>query len=187
MNKRSSKIKLGRSKSHRNALLKNQMRSIFKSGSIVTTTAKGKALRKNLDIFLNKIQEDNLDNNKYMHEILGKKELVQIAREYVDKSNPSVTIVRVSFRSGDSAETLKVTLVGYEELFGKREDKKGKAKKTADKKVSKQKEEGESVTSEKREVMEKKGEADKGLMGKLNKNLKGKFVSKERVRSRSGL
>ncbi len=187
MNKRSSKIKLGRTKSHTNALLRNQIRSIFQSGSIVTTTAKAKALKNKLDIFLHRIKEDNLENTRYMHDILGKKELVQIAKKYVDKAESGVTMVRVSFRSGDSAETSKVTLIGYEEIFGKKTDKKGKSKKDADKKGGKQKTEDDSITSEKREVMEKKDEADKGLMGKLNTNLKGKFVNKERARSRSGL
>ncbi len=45
MNKRSSSVKLGRTSSHRKAMMRNMAESLFVHERIVTTRAKGKALR----------------------------------------------------------------------------------------------------------------------------------------------
>ncbi len=175
MNKRVSKSKLGRTKSHREALVRNQMRSLFTNGFLVTTTVKAKVLKQKTESFLYKIETESLVNTRLMHTVLGKDELVKRAFEYVKSGEKKVSTVKVSFRSGDSAETSKIMLVGFDTLFGKKKTK------SKGKKASKKQEAAE--TSEKqRERIEAKAKSEKkGL------NLRDRFIKKERAKTRSGI
>ena len=176
MNKRTSGAKLGRKKSCREALIRNQMRSLFRSGFIVTTTPKAKALKSEVESFLSKIKEDSLETKRKMHSTLGDSSLVEKASELVKKGENKVGIIKIGFRDGDNAETSKVTLLGFEDLFGK------KKKRKTGKKEEKKKGETEYVEEKKDDKVLEKGQADKGKL-----NIKEKFLSKERARSRSGI
>ena len=173
-----SGAKLGRKKSGREALIRNQLRSLFNRGFVVTTTPKAKVLKSKAESFLNKAKEDSLESKKLMHTVLGNSSLVEKASEYLQKAEVKVGIVKVAFRDGDNAETSKVTLLGYSDLF---ETKKGK-KKTTKGKSKRKKGETEVVEEKKDEKFVEKGEKGKGVL-----NLKDKFISKERARSRSGI
>jgi len=175
MNKRLSKAKLGRTKSHREALMKNQSRSLFTYGFVVTTTPKAKVLKQKTESLLNKVDGEKLESQKFLHMHFGKRELVKKVLDYCDKSEKKVSIVKVAFRDGDNAEMSKVILLGYQELFGK--------KKVVSKKGKKEDREKEVVQEEKKdfEKLEEK-KKDKGLL-----NIKDRFVKKERARSRSGI
>jgi large subunit ribosomal protein L17 len=111
MNKRLSGSKLGRTKSHREALVRNQMRSLFTSGYVVTTTTKAKVLKQTAESFLSKVDGESLDITRKMHSVLGNKDLVKKCIDYLAKGEKKVSIVKVSFRDGDSAEMSKVTLL----------------------------------------------------------------------------
>ncbi len=177
MNKRTSGAKLGRKKSGREALIRNQTRSLFSNGFLVTTTPKAKALKGEVESFLSKIKEDSLETKRKMHTTLGNASLVEKASELVKKGETKVGIIKVGFRDGDNAETSKVTLLGFEDLFGKK--KKGKTSKTG-KKEEKKKGETEFVEEKKDDkVLEK---VDKSKL-----SIKDKFINKERARSRSGI
>jgi large subunit ribosomal protein L17 len=173
MNKRVSKIKLGRTKSHRQALIRNQMRSLFDHGFVVTTTAKAKVLKQKTESFLSKISKESLETRRLMHITLGEQDLVNKVAEYVQKTDKKVSIVKFGFRDGDNAETSKVSLLGYTELFGKKKVQKRKSTKSKGKKVVQEKQE---------KVVPEEKKADKGLL-----NIKDRFVKKERATSRSGL
>ena len=179
MNKRTSGAKLGRKKSGREALIRNQMRSLFSNGFLVTTTPKAKALKGEVESFLSKIKEDSLETKRKMHTTLGNASLVEKASELVKKEETKVGIIKVGFRDGDNAETSKVTLLGFEDLFGKK--KKGKTSKTG-KKEEKKKGETEFVEEKKDDKTLEKGKADKSKL-----SIKDKFINKERARSRSGI
>ncbi len=176
MNKRISGAKLGRKKSCREALIRNQMRSLFMNGFIVTTTPKAKALKSEVESFLSKMKEDSLHNKRKMYSVLGKTSLVDKASELVKKGETKIGIIKVGFRDGDNAETSKVTLLGFENLFGK------KKKSQIGKKEEKKKGETEFVEEKKDDKILEKGQTDKGKL-----NIKDRFVSKERARSRSGI
>lgn len=173
MKKRVSKVKLGRTKSHRQALIKNQMRSLFAHGFVVTTSPKAKALKRTMESFLSKISAEGLEVRRLMYVTLGDKTLVNKAIEYVEKTERKVSIVKIGFRDGDNAETSKVSLLGYTELFGKKKAQKQTSKKSKGKKVVQEKQE---------KTMPEEKKTDKGLL-----NIKDRFVKKERATSRSGL
>ena len=175
MNKRKSNAKLGRTKSHREALMRNQMSSLFTNGFLVTTTPKAKVLKQKTESFLHKIENDTLETKRLMYTILGKKELVKKAFEYSEKGEKKVSIVKISFRDGDSAETSKVTLIGFAKLFGKK-------KVTRKSKKESKKEEAVEDVERQKEQIEVKAKSEKKFL-----NIKDRFVKKERAKSRSGI
>ncbi len=174
-----SKIKLGRTKSHREALIRNQMRSLFTHGSIVTTTAKAKALKQKAESFLSKMESETLETTRKKYTILGKDELVKKAMEYIKNGDSKVSIVKISFRDGDASETSKVSLVGYDKLFAKvKAEVKGKK---GSKKESKRERLVDELENQKEQIEAKAKSEKKGL------NLRDRFVKKERAKSRSGI
>jgi len=177
MRKRISEAKLGRQKAHRESLMRNQMRSLFSNGFLVTTTPKAKALKSIAESFLSKIQEDSLEMQRTMYTMFGDKDLVKKALEFSKNGDNKVSIVKVDFRDGDNAETSKITLLGYSELFGGK-----KTAKRPEKKKSKKKGETEFVEEKKEDKVPEKGKMEKGAL-----NIKDKILSKERARSRSGI
>ncbi len=180
-----SKRKLSRTKSHRELMIINQIRSVFSYGYIVTTTPKAKVLKQKLGEFLHRIsKKEDLETIRYMNTVLGKDKLVNIAKKYAKESEGKINILRVGFRDGDLGETSKLTLVGYDKIFVKDEKKDVKGKKVK-KKDDKKVEEKKSEEVFKKDKDDEK--ASKGFIDKVSTDLKGKFTKQERSRSRSGL
>ena len=61
MNKRSSPVKLGRTSSHRKAMMRNMAESLFIHERIVTTRAKGKALRPYVEKLITRARKNLID------------------------------------------------------------------------------------------------------------------------------
>lgn len=173
-----SGAKLGRQKAHRESLMRNQMRSLFSNGFLVTTTPKAKALKQKAESFLSKVKEDSLEKKRLMYSVFDDTSLVEKTAKYLKEKEGRVSIIKVGFRDGDNAEMSKITLLDYAELFGK---KKGTKKITKSKEVKK-KGETEFVEEKKNDKVLEKGEVDKSAL-----NIKEKFVKKERAKSRSGI
>ena len=178
MRKRTSGAKLGRQKAHRESLMRNQLRSLFTNGFLVTTTPKAKALKQKAESFLAKIKEDSLEKKRLMYSVLDDASLVEKAMKYSKEKEGKVSVIKFGFRDGDNAEMSKITLLDYAELFGK---KKG-TRKVAKSKDTKKKGETEFVEEKKDDKVLEKGKFDKSAL-----NIKEKFVSKERAKSRSGI
>lgn len=165
-----SGAKLGRKKANREALLRNQMRSLFTYGFLTTTTPKAKAVKGIAESFLSKIKKDSLETKRAMHLVLGRNDLVEKATKFSQGGGNAVGIVKVGFRDGDNAETSKVFLIGDTSLF---EQKKTKKKNVKDRSQKKGRTEF---------VEEKKDDKtlDKG-------KIVDKVINKERAKSRSGI
>ncbi len=174
------KKKLGRTKSHREALVRNQMRSLFTSGSLITTTPKAKVLKQKTQSFLDMIKEQNLEVTRKMHVILGNAVLVKKATEYSKKGENKVQIVKIGFRDGDNAQTSKVTLANYVE----KQKTKLQSKTTKVNEKAKAKEKTNGKGGETEFVEEKK---DGKVLEKGKINLKDRFIKRERARTRSGI
>jgi large subunit ribosomal protein L17 len=123
--------KLGRKKGHREALLKNLLRSLFDHNYVVTTTAKAKALKREATSLIEKgkTRKENSNFKKSLKNILGTDDLVNKYEEYLKKQEAAVGFVRVGFRSGDNAEMSRVFLLGLDKKKSvvkksKKEDKK---------------------------------------------------------------
>ncbi len=126
MIKGQKKLKLGRKASHKRALVKNLIRSLFSNGYLTTTSIKAKALRAEALKLINDLKDSNAADLRNAQIVLGSRELVTKAVEYIKSNTPAVKLLKVGFRPGDMAQTSRVSLVGFntkkEEI--KKEDKK---------------------------------------------------------------
>jgi large subunit ribosomal protein L17 len=126
MIKGQKKLKLGRKASHKRALVKNLLRSLFSNGYLTTTSIKAKALRAEALKLINDLKDSNAADLRNAQIVLGTRELVTKAVEYIKSNTPAVKLLKVGFRPGDMAQTSRVSLVGFntkkEEI--KKEDKK---------------------------------------------------------------
>lgn len=171
MYKRVKIKKLGRTRSNRNALIQNQLRSLFAVGKVQTTSTKAKVLLGRAQSMINSMKSVNLNSRKSATQVLGSRDLSDHVIEYA-KSNPVVKIMKVGYRDGDNAQVSRVELVGYTA------PKKASTKKTAESKKKLNVDTKKSVTAVRKNVARK----DSG-----KKVAKTATVKRERATSRSGL
>ena len=133
---------LGRTASHRSAMLSNMACSLIEHKRINTTVAKAKALRVFVEPILTKAKEDSTHNRRIAFSYLQSKEAVtelfrNVAPKIANRNGGYTRIIKTGFRPGDAADTALIELVDFNELYngGKKEVKKvksrrgGKAKK----------------------------------------------------------
>ncbi|MCB9789394.1 hypothetical protein H6763_02710 [Candidatus Nomurabacteria bacterium] len=187
MYKLAGRRKLGRKVSHRRSLIKNQVRSILTYGKVTTTTPKAKVLKANVESYLNDLNSKAEKVRKYeLLTLLGDDSSANKMVEYL-KSSPKVKIVKVGFRDGDNAEVSRVSLQGFSSKVKKDiKTQKSVVQKTPLKQDTKDKKppvQDEDAV----ELREAKEERESDKAKSLAKNLKNRFVGKERARSRSGI
>lgn len=130
--------KLSRYASHRKSLLKNLAREVFEHGSIITTTAKAKAVRPMVEKILTKAKEakttDNKDRsvalrrqiNRYFNDKRFTNKVVdEIAPIFENRNSGYTRILKIGFRKGDAAELSLLQLV---ESIDKKEEEKAESK-----------------------------------------------------------
>lgn len=115
---------LGRTDSHRKAMLANMATSLIKHKRITTTLAKAKALRKYVEPLITKSKNDTTHSRRTVFAYLKDKEAVSILfREVSEKvaSRPGgyTRIIKLENRLGDNAEVAFIELVDYNEVYGK--------------------------------------------------------------------
>ncbi|MBQ7942309.1 MAG: 50S ribosomal protein L17 [Muribaculaceae bacterium] len=122
---------LGRTKSHRDALLANMTISLIKHKRIVTTLAKAKALRIYAEPLINRAKTDDTANRRVVFSYLQNKEAVtelfqNISQKIADRPGGYTRILKLGNRLGDNAKTCFIELVDYNEnmLKGAKEAKK---------------------------------------------------------------
>jgi large subunit ribosomal protein L17 len=176
MYKRVKLKKLGRTRSHRDALIKNQLRSLFTVGYMTTTTIKAKSLKRNADRLIGKIKRAGNDMvlGRVLESDLGLRLLSDAAVKYARSGKAAVRMMKVGYRDGDNAQVSKVELVGYEAV---KKPVKGKKKKTKSKEVKPE------TTTKEPEVHAKKAKP-KSLGASIREAFTGR---QERARSRSGI
>ena len=115
---------LGRTASHRNALLANLTCQLFEHKKIVTTLAKAKALRPFVEPLITKSKENTTHQRRIVFSHLQDKEAV---KELFDNVAPKVggrpggytRIIKLGIRPGDAAEKAMIELVDFNEIYGK--------------------------------------------------------------------
>ena len=125
--------KLGRTASHRKAMLANMVTSLFDKEMIETTTPKAKAARSLAErlITVAKRSENTVAARRHVVKVVRDKTVVkklfdEIAPRYEGRPGGYTRIMRVDRRHGDGAEVAILQLVGFERKPAK---KKGKKKK----------------------------------------------------------
>jgi large subunit ribosomal protein L17 len=145
--------KLGRTSSHRRALLRNLATALFQKERILTTLPKAKELRPVVEKLISEGRKGTLHARRkilgyLMTKDVAHKVMEEIAPRFTDRPGGYTRIIKVGWRDGDKAEMALIELLGSEL---KVTDK----KKTA-KAKSKAKEEKEPEPSEEKPVKPRK-------------------------------
>ncbi|HNR21291.1 MAG: 50S ribosomal protein L17 [Bacteroidetes bacterium] len=124
---------LGRTASHRAAMLSNMASSLILEKRINTTVAKAKALRKYVEPLITKSKSDTTASRRVVFSYLQNKYAVSelfktVAPKIADRPGGYTRLIKTGFRPGDAAETCMFELVDFNELYGN-EKKAGAAKK----------------------------------------------------------
>ena len=111
---------LGRTKSHRDALLANMTISLIMHKRIVTTLAKAKALRIYAEPLINRARTDDTASRRVVFSYLQNKEAVtelfqNISQKIADRPGGYTRILKLGNRLGDNAKTCFIELVDYNE------------------------------------------------------------------------
>ena len=111
---------LGRTKSHRDAMLSNMATSLILHKRIFTTLAKAKALRVYVEPLINRSKEDTTASRRVVFSYLQSKEAVtelfkNIAEKVADRPGGYTRILKTGNRLGDNAMTCFIELVDYNE------------------------------------------------------------------------
>jgi len=115
---------LGRTTSHRKALLKNLASELIKHKRITTTLAKAKALRTFIEPLVTKAKDNTTHNRRVVFSYLQNKEAVTelfgaIAEKVGGRPGGYTRIIKLGIRVGDNAETAMIELVDFNEIYGK--------------------------------------------------------------------
>ena len=113
---------LGRTDSHRKAMLANMASSLILHKRITTTLAKAKALRMYVEPLITKSKNDTTHSRRTVFSYLKDKETVSILfREVAEKiaTRPGgyTRIVKMENRLGDNAEMAIIELVDYNTVY----------------------------------------------------------------------
>lgn len=120
---------LGRTASHRNAMLSNMACSLIKHKRITTTVAKAKALKKFVEPLITKSKEDTTNSRRVVFSNLQDKFAVtelfkEISVKVADRPGGYTRIIKTGHRLGDNAEMCFIELVDYNENMAKTAAKK---------------------------------------------------------------
>ena len=111
---------LGRTTSHRKAMLSNMASSLIQYKRIATTLAKAKALQVYVEPLLTKSKEDSTHSRRTVFSHLQNKEMVtelfqNVSVKIANRPGGYTRILRTGFRLGDNAEMCIIELVDYNE------------------------------------------------------------------------
>lgn len=127
---------LGRTKAHREALLRNLASELITHKRIVTTIAKAKALRTFVEPLITKGKSNTTHQRRVVFSYLQDKEAVKelfgaVAEKVAGRPGGYTRIIKLGARPGDNAEKALIELVDFNEIYGKgKGETKTAAKKT---------------------------------------------------------
>jgi large subunit ribosomal protein L17 len=114
---------LGRTDSHRKAMLSNMATSLILHKRITTTLAKAKALRGYVEPILTKAKSDTTHSRRIVFSYLQDKDAVtilfrEIAEKIATRPGGYTRIIKMENRLGDNAEMALIELVDYNTVYG---------------------------------------------------------------------
>lgn len=127
---------LGRTASHRKAMLSNMASSLILHKRISTTVAKAKALRQYVEPLITKSKTDSTHSRRVVFSYLQDKESVKVLFDEVsekvsERPGGYTRIIKTGNRLGDNAEMCIMELVDFNELLlGEKEGKKAKTRRS---------------------------------------------------------
>ncbi len=126
---------LGRTASHRRALLANLTISLIEHKRITTTLAKAKALRRYAEPLITKSKDNSTHSRRVVFSYLQNKEALTelfgpIAAKISERPGGYLRVIKLGFRRGDGAETAMIEFVDFNETYNPNAGKTKTAKKT---------------------------------------------------------
>lgn len=115
--------KLGRTTSHREAMFRNMVTSLFEHERIVTTEQKAKELRPIAEKMITLAKRGDLHARRQALSYMRSKRVVaklfdEIQQQYADRQGGYTRIIRTGVRQGDAASMAIIELVDYQEDLG---------------------------------------------------------------------
>ncbi len=115
---------LGRTASHRAAMLSNMTISLIMHKRITTTLTKAKALKKYAEPLITKSKEDTTNSRRVVFSYLQDKKAVTelftvISQKVADRPGGYTRIIKTGFRAGDNAPMCFIELVDFDENMAK--------------------------------------------------------------------
>ncbi len=162
MNNRSGFNRLDRKPSHRHALHKNMVTSLFRHERIKTTKAKAKEVRRTAEKMVTRGKVDSVHNRRIIAKDIKDREIVaklftDISPRFQDRQGGYTRIIKLGFRRNDAAEMVLLELVEKKEEK-KKKKKAPKAEKTEKKEPEEVKEKAKSEEKVEEEEEEKEKE-----------------------------
>ncbi|ERK39646.1 50S ribosomal protein L17 [Segatella baroniae] len=115
---------LGRTASHRKAMLANMAISLIMHKRITTTLAKAKALKKYVEPLLTRSKKDDTNSRRVVFRYLQNKEAVkelfgEVAAKVADRPGGYTRVIKLGNRRGDAAPIAFIELVDFDENMAK--------------------------------------------------------------------
>ena len=113
---------LGRTASHRKAMMANMASSLIEHKRINTTVAKAKALKKFVEPLITKAKSDTTHNRRVVFSALRNKYAVSelfrdVAEKVADRPGGYTRIIKVGSRLGDNASMALIELVDFNDTY----------------------------------------------------------------------
>ena len=133
---------LGRTASHRKAMLSNMAASLITHKRINTTLAKAKELKKYVEPLVTRSKTDSTHNRRMVFSYLQNKDAVtelfrEVSVKVGDRPGGYTRIIKTGTRLGDNAEMAMIELVDFNEIYtndkkeAKKSTRRGRAKAAA--------------------------------------------------------
>lgn len=115
---------LGRTASHRQAMLANMAISLIMHKRITTTLAKAKALKKYVEPLLTRSKDDSTNSRRVVFRYLQNKEALkelfgEVAAKIGDRPGGYTRVIKLGTRRGDAAPIAFIELVDFDENTAK--------------------------------------------------------------------
>ena len=160
MRHRKAGVKLNRTSSHRDAMFRNMVTSLFKHDRIRTTDVKAKELKRWADNLITLAKRGDVHARRQALSIVREKDVVhklfaEAAERYGAVSGGYTRVVKLGRRPGDAAPISLVELLSSEDVKKKKTKKKKKGKAVVAKKpVAEKKEVKETAADEEKTSVE---------------------------------
>jgi len=116
MRHRKAGLKLGRTASHRDAMFRNMVTSLFKHDRIKTTDVKAKELRRWADKMITLAKRGDLHARRQALSVIREKDVVhklfaEASERYSGRQGGYTRVVKMGYRPGDTAQIALIELV----------------------------------------------------------------------------
>ena len=143
---------LGRTATHRKAMLSNMASSLIINKRITTTVAKAKALRQYVEPLITRSKTDTTQSRRVVFSYLQDKVSSQVlfsevAEAVADRPGGYTRIIKLGSRLGDNAEMALIELVDFNDLYSQSEEKTKRTRRSRRGRGKKSDDSGQSETT----------------------------------------